>query len=209
MGAARRRKFAIARGDEPDAHELARLYDIAEAEGCAHCHEFFAAGTACFVVRSPVGAFSIRCADCRFADAARPALVIIYARKERWSEDDRAWFATHPGREWRLREPIPGELSSLLSTGGAPKLEQWLAQGGAAAIVVRQHAPGVRTRQPILRTTGEPLDSFTDAGILRTVVGLAEDALAHPPLDRAAAMQAFDAELTRRVRSVKPFIETG
>jgi hypothetical protein len=47
-----------------------------------------------------------------------------------WVRDDRAWFATHPGRSHRVRPAFPGE------TGNPPSDDR------AAWVAVRQIAPG-------------------------------------------------------------------
>lgn len=41
-----------------------------------------------------------------------------------WADDDRGWFANHPGQSWRLRDPHPeeieGQLNEMELRAGAP-----------------------------------------------------------------------------------------
>jgi hypothetical protein len=54
-----------------------------------------------------------------------------------WKEDDRTWFASHPGRAHRVRRPFPGEADEELAVVPA---------GHALMTVVRQVVPGSRVR---------------------------------------------------------------
>lgn len=56
--------------------------------------------------------------------------------------DDRVWFEEHPGETERHREPHWAEGAELKLTGNAPDIAgEW-----AGEVVVKQLAPGVRTR---------------------------------------------------------------
>jgi hypothetical protein len=55
---------------------------------------------------------------------------------ERASEDDRRWFAAHPGRSHRLRQPIGREADALWKVSHTPAL----------LVAVRQLEPGTRHR---------------------------------------------------------------
>ncbi|MBR0668277.1 hypothetical protein GXW71_28250 [Roseomonas hellenica] len=50
------------------------------------------------------------------------------------SEDDRQWFLDHRNREYRLREPLPGEVRTV--------------PGRTALVVVRRVHPKARMRLP-------------------------------------------------------------
>ena len=78
--------------------------------------------------------------------------------------DDRAWFAAHPKRRWRLRDPRPGEMGTL-----APATAAFAAAGVRFAIAVFQPAPGMHDRHKVGLRTRDPFDSYTDAGILALV----------------------------------------
>jgi hypothetical protein len=211
MGEAKRRRLA----GEPDRAERQRLAALAEAEGCMRCGARFAAGLAYFVVRHN-GSFENRCADCRFQGGAVPIHMVVYLGPDPWALDDRQWFAAHPGRSWRLREAMKGELDVLWLEYGerAEKhravLAEWMAAGGKAGIVVHQIVPGARHRIPIRLVTEDDPDSFTDAGI-QTVRGLREwsDAALSLWPDEAALREAIDERMKRRFATVLPFIKKG
>jgi hypothetical protein len=81
---------------------------------------------------------------------------------------DRAWFAVHPKRRWRLREPMQGETGAFASA-----VDMLAAAGVRFAIAVFQPAPGTHDRHRVGLRTRDPFDSFTDAGILALVPELA------------------------------------
>jgi hypothetical protein len=60
--------------------------------------------------------------------------------------DDRAWFARHVGRNYRIRKPIGGERKTIP-----------LRPGFERHVLVRQAAPGQRLRMPLWWRRGEPL----------------------------------------------------
>jgi hypothetical protein len=113
-------------------------------------------------------------------DSPKEGVIVITISPPPWKEDDRLWFAAHPRRRWRLREPIDEELAVLRCASsnplGAGQINAWLAAGRRMGIAVYQIEPGCRQRFPIRISTDDPLDSFTDAGITKTIRGLREEA---------------------------------
>ena len=81
----------------------------------------------------------------------RPAARVA-APERRAIADDRRWFAKHPGRTIRLRDPAPGEAAAIAAAAGMP-----LPDAPAAAplrIVVSRVGPGLRERRPIWTHVG-------------------------------------------------------
>jgi len=77
-----------------------------------------------FMCRTAPGKFTIRCSKCRHLGGALPILTgacIGGGGGDSWSRDDRDWFAAHPTRRWRLRDPGPGELEAMELDGLAPE----------------------------------------------------------------------------------------
>ena len=57
---------------------------------------------------------------------------------DRASDSDRAWFAHHPARAYRLRPTVPGEFPGYTYPAGAERLA-----------LVKQLLPGTRQRSPM------------------------------------------------------------
>jgi hypothetical protein len=55
------------------------------------------------------------------------------------SDEDREWFAAHPGRKYRMREPLPFELPGITPND---------------LVAVRQVKPGVRFRCALILPAG-------------------------------------------------------
>jgi hypothetical protein len=168
-----------------------------------------------FVVRTPSGRVECRCVDCRDAGGAHVSLVSTSVPTvgggDKWSANDRAWFASHPGRRWRIRAPVPGEVEVTLfdaaSLDTVDTLEQQLPPGTSLAVVVHQHRPGVRER--CFAYSDQPLESFTEAGIAR-LLGAAALAKSSAPVPETADEQAaFLCErIRRRCRVTKLYVAT-
>jgi hypothetical protein len=77
MGEAKRRRAAIARGDEPDDAECQRLCNAAEDEGCSNCGAYFGSGLPYFVVRLAPRVFANRCIHCRLVGEATPIITAV------------------------------------------------------------------------------------------------------------------------------------
>jgi len=61
---------------------------------------------------------------------------------KRARKNDAEWFARHPERNVRFRNPLPGELRETFGPNVKPELE-----GYPARIAVTQLRPGLRTRR--------------------------------------------------------------
>jgi hypothetical protein len=227
MGEAKRRKLAgtypepgarntaeaIAAVLSPDLTEAEanRLADAAETEGCECCGALFASGLPQFIVRHPGGGYGNRCLDCRTLGDAVPVNVCIPLGPEPWTEDDRTWFAANPARNWRLREPMRGELAALRHSAGADPdgMAEWVAAGRRAGIVVYQAVPGRRLRMTAKLFIDDPLDSYTEAGIIallnKEALATAEAWRAEVP-DYEAERRDFLRQFKRRLAVAKPFI---
>ena len=145
-------------------HLSKRLFDEcadrAESTGCDRCSRRFGECERYLVAASAAGSFTVRCPNC--LDDVTPILnVLCVGGGDPWSNDDRTWFAANPRRRWRLRELMPGEGRTPAPPGWQP------------AVAVCQHAPGVRSRHSVALRSSEPLDSYTDAGIVMLISGLA------------------------------------
>lgn len=82
----------------------------------------------------------------------------------RASVDDSRWFKAHPGRAYRARPFVPGELGDVQPPGA-----------GRAFVVVHQVAPGIRLKVPGQLLAGHPPDNDLDLAelflMLRRVAG--------------------------------------
>jgi hypothetical protein len=165
---------------DPSRREIGRLAARAEAEGCGACGRRFADLRPYHMVRTQSGALAVRCGEC--LAGTTPLFVGFYAGGgDPWVVSDRDWFASHPTRRWRLREPMPGERETLRETENgavmearAARIVQAQGKGWSIAVIVRQIEPGMRSRSLAAVKVDDPLDSFTDAGILRMIPGLAD-----------------------------------
>jgi hypothetical protein len=119
-----------------------------------------------------------------------------------WSSDDRDWFAAHPARRWRLREPWPGETASLAP--GDPVTAAFSAdaerQGLRLAIATFQVERGKRQRAIVAVSTTDTLDSFTDAGIALLTPGLAERMSRFAPANDAEWQRMNEQKMADRLR---------
>jgi hypothetical protein len=177
----RQQRRAAAR-ELPPRPILERLAERAETTGCDRCGARFGDLLPYYIARSDTRTWGVRCGDC--LDGVTPVAVGAgYTGGDPWSQDDRAWFVAHPTRRWRLREPWPGEQTAVTVDAGEAGhdrldafTEQLIRRGLRVAIAVFQPAPGKRARHPVGIPTADPLDSFTDAGILALVPALAATA---------------------------------
>lgn len=101
-----------------------------------------------------------------------------------WKADDRAWFATHPTRSFRLRRLHPGEFPTA-------------TLGNATHVIVRQLRPGFRDKHLAGDACGgADLDALPDSDAIAMVLRdeFARAAASGDPfplkraLDRAALM---------------------
>jgi hypothetical protein len=170
----RQRQWAAA---EPSAKQIDELATRAETSGCDRCGIRFAELLPYYMCRTTGGGFSVRCADCSRI-AAEPVLLAAFHNTggDPWSKDDRDWFAAHPNRRWRLRDPWRGEAAALAI--GDPSIDVEMFRTDAArrglrmAVAIVKVAIGKRLRSVVAIATSDPFDSFTDAGIIRLVPGL-------------------------------------
>ena len=193
--------------DEPSKKEARRLSEQAETAGCDRCGFRFADFMPYFVCRTAPGKFTIRCSKCRHLGSVLPILTgacIGGGGGDPWSRDDRDWFAAHPTRRWRLRDPGPGELEAMELDGLAPErdiiIKQAAREGARVVVVTFQPEPGKRMRQLAKMSTSDSLDSYTERGIVQLL-----PAAINASLNSAAALKADDWERfyneTRRIRA--------
>jgi hypothetical protein len=160
----------------PTGKQVDALADRAEESGCDRCGTRFAELLPYYICRIiPDGGFSVRCSDCCHAHAHPLLLAAYHGDGDPWSKDDRAWFATHPNRRWRMRKPIPGELAASAAEIDVDAFSRQTKQrGDQIAIVSFQAEVGKRIRRIVAIPTSDPPSSFTDAGIVRLFPGLAD-----------------------------------
>ena len=178
----RQRRRAAAR-DLPPRPILERLAERAETTGCDRCGDRFGDLLPYYIARSAARAWLVRCGDCLGDITVVAVGTGFLAGGDPWSGDDRAWFAAHPTRRWRLREPWPGEQTAVIVDAGEAARdgldafsEEIIRRRLRIAIAVFQPAPGKRARLPVGVRTADPLGSFTDQGIVALVPTLAATA---------------------------------
>ena len=166
------------------------LVDRAETAGCDRCGGRFGEYVRYIIAARPVGGFTVRCPNC-LADVTPLLNVLCIGGGDPWSNDDKAWFAAHPTRRWRLRELMPGE-------GQAPAPPGW-----QPAVAVCQHAPGVRSRHSVALRSSEPLDSYTDAGIVTLISGLADRAIETAAISEAEQERMYRERIAARLAALE------
>jgi hypothetical protein len=185
----------------------------------------FGLGIPYAVVRTAAGWVGrcLRPACCTDVLPSSPLTVGTGLGEDPWIADDRTWFAAHPGRTWRLRQPMPGELEALATdealaeqahprqevTDDARRVLQLREQGAPIAVAVCQYTPGLRVRMPFEFATSDPLESYTDAAVPALAPELAELAAQHRALATDAAMRAAaDAVSRRRLEAVGRLVKS-
>jgi hypothetical protein len=139
----------------------------AETDGCEQCGCRFGQLLLYYFARTPSG-LAVRCANC-LVGVTPVATGACFGIVDPWITADRTWFAAHPQRRWRLRTPWPGELATLAHVIDLPIV----GEGRRAAVAVRQFGPGRYEFHVVGIGTSDPLESFTDVGILWLVPELA------------------------------------
>jgi hypothetical protein len=164
----RQHQRAAKRANKPSSgKQIDELADRAETSGCDKCGTRFAELLPYYICRIiPDGGFSVCCADCCHANAHPLLLAAYHGDGDPWSKDDRAWFARHPNRRWRLRKPIPGELAASGGVDIDAFSRQTKQRGEQIAIVVFQAEVGKRARRAIAIPATDPLDA-TDTVVKR------------------------------------------
>jgi hypothetical protein len=191
----------------PPRHITDQLAERAETTGCDRCGARFGDFLPYFIVRT-ASDFSVRCGDC--LDGVTPVMVGAgFTGGDPWSQDDRAWFAAHPTRRWRLREPWPGELASLTIVDEVARdhlaafMEQIARRDLRLAIAVFQPMPGKRLRDLVGVGTTDPLHSFTDAGIVALVPALAQKAARIETMTEADWQRGWRERAEARIATLK------
>lgn len=118
--------------------------------------------------------------------------------------DDREWFAAHPARRLRLRDPFPGELAALALDDGRRVM---LAAGERAVVATLQLRVGRRIRHVTSIGSDDPLDSYTDPGIARLVPAIAETERRAAGLSDDAFDRLHQGKFERRAARLKEVIE--
>ena len=168
----------------PSGKQIEELADRAEASGCDRCGTRFAELLPYFICRTTAYAFSVRCENCSRLSAEPVFVGIYYGGGHPWSAEDRAWFAKHSNRRWRLRTPFPGELSPA-ALGGlctAERMDAFIVKARKQSLVVAiatyQAEVGKRLRKVVAVPTRDPLESFTDRSIAVLIPGIDERTIA-------------------------------
>ena len=86
---------------------------------------------------------------------------------------------------------MPGE-------GQAPAAPGW-----QPAVAVCQHAPGVRSRHSVALRSSEPLDSYTDAGIVTLISGLADRAIETAAISEAEQERMYRERIAARLAALQ------
>ena len=144
------------------SEEMQRLANRAEQHGCDLCGARFGVGLPYFFSRTMRGCLSVRCMKCAAIDAHPVMIGTSLGGLDPWAEDDRRFFAAHPNRRWRLREQYPGEIAAAEAETGRGEM---MFEAGTVVVIVHQIEPGTHQRLFGTIPSGEPPDSFTEAGI--------------------------------------------
>jgi hypothetical protein len=155
-------KYRARRAKKMPSEEMQRLGDRAEQHGCDLCGTRFGVGLPYVYSRTTRGCLSVRCTQCAAVDAHSVMAGASFGGLDPWAEDDRRFFAAHPKRRWRLREPYPGEIAATEAEAQRGELQ---FEAGTAVVVVHQIESGARLRIFGAVETSDPVDSFTEAGI--------------------------------------------
>lgn len=215
---------------EPRPSEKAALERIGnrmETDGCDHCGARFGQGVPYFVGRAKRGGWTGRCVNpiCHIGFASGPLFVgTSITGGDPWTEIDREWFAANPGRSWRLRWPMRGEVETMATDeylaehSGKPNVSDHAreairrnqAEGLQIAIAVYQFRTGMRVRLPFGYLSDDPPESYTDAAVPALMPDIAEFVERHRVLLRddefvkAQQQEALTHRLEAMAKIVKP-----
>jgi hypothetical protein len=103
---------------------------------------------------------------------------------------------------------MPGEVQTMAeTTDGATTVASAVRNaqgpGWSLAVVVQQIMPGVRQRSIAAVHIVDPLDSFTDAGIVRMIPGLADEPSPHVEAIRRQREKLLRSRLDRTIAVIK------
>ena len=185
----------------PSRRKMDRLGLRADTTGCDRCHALIVDLAPYFICRVPGGKFEVRCPPCSKLGGAKPKLggvsigCGVTAPPDPWVAADKAWFASHPKRAWRLRPPLLGEVEDLLRQRRIEIRDPaaWAAaerQGLRMVVAVHEFEPGARIRVVAVVPRDKQLSSYSETLIVRVAQdtgGLAEIMAADIPRVREEA----------------------